>query len=75
MGFVVYNKRKLELRRYYDTAAKAQAQVTQNNRKAIIAVLKGDEYVNEWDYVSWAEFENIFKIEYNNNKWAYLNRS
>ena len=35
--------------RYYDNRSKAQAQVTGHNRKAIIEVLRGDEYVKEWD--------------------------
>jgi hypothetical protein len=75
MGFVVYSKRDGEMLRYYDNRSKAQAQVTGHNRKAIIQVLKGDEYVKEWDLCEWIEYEQIYAQYYNAHKWHYLNRS
>ena len=75
MGFVVYSKRDGELMRYYDVESKARAQVTGHNRKIIIKALKGDEYVKEWGYCSWEEFEQVFSQEYQAHKWHYLNRS
>jgi hypothetical protein len=75
MGYVVYSKRDGEMLRYYDNRSKAQAQVTGHNRKAIIQVLKGDEYVKEWDLCEWAEYEQVYANYYNAHKWHFLNRS
>ena len=75
MGFVVYSKQDGEFLRYYDTESKARAQVTGHNRKAIIQVLKGDEYVKEWDLCAWVDYETIHAAHYAAHKWHYLNRS
>ena len=75
MGFVVYSKKDGEMLRYYDNRSKAQAQVTGHNRKAIIQVLKGDEYVKEWDLCEWAEYEQVYAEYYNQNKMYLLSRS
>ena len=75
MGFVVYSKKDGEMLRYYDNRSKAQAQVTGHNRRAIIQVLKGDEYVKEWDLCEWAEYEQVYANYYNAHKWHFLNKS
>jgi hypothetical protein len=75
MGFVVYSRRDGEMLRYYDVESKARAQVTGHNRKAIIEVLKGNEYVKEWDLCEWAEYEQIYAEHYAANKYYFLARS
>ena len=75
MGFVVYSKNDGEMLRYYDNRSKAQAQVTGHNRKAIIDILKGNEYVKEWDLCEWTEYEKIYQQYYTTNKAYLLTRS
>lgn len=75
MGFVIYSKTDGELLRYYDTKPKAQAQVTRHNRWAVIEVLKGNEYVDEWDSCRWDEYEQVFKQHYTKNKVWFINKS
>jgi hypothetical protein len=75
MGYVVYSKRDGEMLRYYDVESKARAQVTGHNRKAIIEVLKGNEYVKEWDLCKWDDYEQVYARYYNANKYYLLSRS
>lgn len=78
MGFVVYSKTDGEIRRYYDSRSKAQAQVTGHNRRAVMQALQADEYSpapTEWALCEWSEYEAIWAQHYESQKWYYLNRS
>ena len=73
MGFVVYEKENNRAVRYYEREASAKTQVTKNNRRVTIAILKGEvdwdsnwhrSYYSEHAYCAWAEFEAVVKQGY-----------
>lgn len=75
MGFVIYSKPTGEVLRYYDSASKAQAQVTGHNRKAVMEALKGYTHLKEWAMCEWSAYEQVFAQRYASQKCYFLSRS
>jgi hypothetical protein len=68
MGFVVYEKEDGRAVRYYKKESTAKAQVTKQNRRVTLALLKG-EVIDDWNFIylkeyahcSWADFEAVLE--------------
>ena len=71
MGWVVYNSRDGEIRRYYVSERSARSQTKSHNTKAIMKSLRHGDQMEQWSCLEWSKYEQEF-IRYYTARKPYI---